>query len=189
MRKLSILILVLVFSLFVAGCALGGPAPTPSKEVKEIPAKVVNLTQLGIFDEPIEYQAPSPWYFVVQGTAEVEKYGAKDGVFYVTIKNVGDDFWHIQFGQHIVVKQGKNYKLSFDAKADTPRDIQVRFIQDQTWKIVVSKIFDLTTKMTTYTWEFAPSEKADIIVFDFGKVSDKSVPTTIYIDNVALEEN
>jgi hypothetical protein len=195
MKKFYALLLILIFTLFVAGCA---GAPTTSKETQQAvtevktpegTAKVVNVTKLGVFDEPITFSTPSNWYLVAQGTAELEEYGAKNGVFYVKIKNPGDAFWHIQFGTHVPLSANKKYKLSFEAKADTPRDLQVRAIQDQTWEIVEQKVFDLTTEMQKFEWEFTPKKDVHIIVFDMGKISEKSIATTIYLDNVELEEN
>ncbi len=178
MKKFSILFLFFIF-LFL-GSIQG--------EESSLQAKPKAIKSLGTFEEFVIYQAPSPWYIVVQGTAEVEEYGTKNGMFYIKITNPGNDFWHIQFGQHTPIKKETSYKLIFDAKSDKERDIQVRVIQDQTWKIVVKNIFNLTPEMRTYTWEFTPSEEAQIIVFDFGKISDKSIATTIYLDNVVLEE-
>ncbi|HOJ93432.1 MAG TPA: carbohydrate binding domain-containing protein [Dictyoglomaceae bacterium] len=195
MKRFYVGLLLIVFCLFIAGCA-GEPAQTTETapgvvEVKtpEGTAKVVNVTKLGLFEEPAFFSAPAPWYITIQGTAEVEDYGAKNGVFYVKIKTPGDAFWHIQFGQHVPIQANKTYKLSFDAKADEPRDLQVRALQDQTWEIISSQVFDLTTDMQTYTWEFTPAKDAHIIVFDMGKISEKSIATTIYLDNVILEEN
>lgn len=178
MKNFSILFLLFIFLFlgFIQG----------EKSSSQANPRVVKT--LGTFEKSVIYQAPSPWYLVVQGTAEIEEYGAKDGVFYVKINNPGNDFWHIQFGQHIPIRKGISYKLLFDAKSDKERDIQVRVIQDQTWKIVVKSIFNLIPEKRTYTWEFTPSEEAQIIVFDFGKISDKSIATTVYLDNVILEE-
>ncbi len=195
MKKYFGLLTIVILIFFIAGCA-GAPQVTTEEKapgVTEVTtptgkATVVNVTRLGVFDEPLMFSAPSNWYIVVQGTAEAEEYGSKEGVFYVKIKNPGDAFWHIQFGTHIPLSANKKYKLTFEAKADTPRDLQVRAIQDQTWEIVVSKVFDLTTEMQKFEWEFIPSKAAHIIVFDMGKISEKSIATTIYLDNVELTE-
>lgn len=181
MKKFSICFLI--FILLLLGFIQGEESLSTQEE-----PKAINIKNLGSFDQPLMFQSPSPWYIVVQGTAEIEEYGCKDGVFYIKITNPGNDFWHIQFGQHVPIKKETSYKLLFDAKSDEERDIQVRVIQDQTWKIIVKNIFNLTTQIKTYTWEFTPSEDAQIIVFDFGKISDKSISTSIYIDNVILEE-
>lgn len=195
MKKLSILLVLTLFIFFIAGCA-GAPQATTQEQAPAVTevttpagkATVVNVTKLGVFEEPLMFTAPSNWYIVVQGTAEVEEYGAKKGVFYVKIKKPGDDFWHIQFGTHVPLSANKKYKLTFEAKADDPRDLQVRVIQDQTWEIVVKNVFNLTTEMQKFEWEFTLPKDGHIIVFDMGKISEKSVATTIYLDNVELTE-
>ncbi|MGB9788436.1 MAG: carbohydrate binding domain-containing protein [Dictyoglomus turgidum] len=195
MKKLYLLLLLISFIIFIAGCA---SAPQVSQKettsgvvevtTPEGKAQVINVTKLGVFTENLMFSAPSNWYIVIQGTAEVEEYGAKNGAFYVKIKNPGDAFWHIQFGTHVPIPAGKKYKITFEAKADAARDLQVRVIQDQTWEIVESKVFDLTTEMQKFEWEFTPKKDGHIVVFDMGKVSEKSIATTIYLANVELVE-
>ncbi|MCX7720150.1 MAG: carbohydrate binding domain-containing protein [Dictyoglomus thermophilum] len=195
MKKIYIFLLLISFILFIAGCA-GSPQVTQQETapgVTEVTtpegkAQVINVTKLGVFNENLMFSAPSNWYIVVQGTAEVEEYGAKGGFFYVKIKNPGDAFWHIQFGTHVPLPANKKYKLTFEAKADAERDLQVRVIQDQTWEIVESTTFNLTTEVQKFEWEFTPKKDGHIIVFDMGKISEKSIATTIYIANVELVE-
>jgi hypothetical protein len=185
MKKIISILFILITSLFL----LGWTEAYTMQETSQPTTKPVKVTKLGLFDENVMFSAPSSWYIVIMGTAEAEEYGAKGGVFYVKIKNPGDAFWHIQFGTHVPINANKTYKLSFDAKADNSRDLQVRVIIDQTWEIVEQKTFDLTNEMKKFSWEFTPKKDAHIIVFDMGKISEKSIATTIYLDNVELEEN
>ncbi|PMQ00800.1 MAG: laminarinase [Dictyoglomus sp. NZ13-RE01] len=153
--------------------------------------KPKSVKVLGNFEEPVIYQAPQNWYIVIDASspAEAEEYGCKKGVFYIIINNVGTNFWHIQFGTHTPLKKNTKYVLKFDASSTKERDIQVRAIVNQApWPIIDKTVFNLTPEMKTYTWEFTLKDDATTIVFDFGKISDKSVPSTIILDNVILEE-
>ena len=149
----------------------------------------------GAFDKPIvndQAGKPNEWFIWEAGHygisgARVEKYGVKDGYAYIKLANSGTATWHIQFNQWIGLKRGKTYTISFKAKADAPRPINVKILQNHDpWANYFVKTVDLTTKWQTYSFTYTHPEDADEVVqisFELGH----NVPTTIYFDDIVIE--
>lgn len=89
-----------------------------------------------------------------------------------------------------VVTKDTIYRVTFDAKADLPRDIML-ILEDPAanWTRHFDQTFDLTTDWATYTTEFeftADSIETGKFGFFAGLVSENSVLTTVYLDNVTV---
>ncbi|MDD3478052.1 MAG: carbohydrate binding domain-containing protein, partial [Candidatus Izemoplasmatales bacterium] len=87
------------------------------------------------------------------------------------------------------IEQGRTYRISFDAKVDNPTPIQVVF-ENASYVRQFDHTFDLTTTMTTYTFEYFHANASmnnGKFGFFLGLVNSASVPTTFYIDNIVIE--
>jgi len=111
-----------------------------------------------------------------------------DGEFVITTDKLGSANWAIQFFQEgLVLEAGKTYRITFDAKADTVRDINVKLIDANSAENALT--VSLTDTLATYTFEFtyngtATSGKLD---FELGLINE-SVAGTVTFDNVKFEE-
>ncbi len=152
---------------------------------------------------------PSTW-LVVNGDMEIEQltpyaqpaelgwgwHGAgtfnaqiKDGVAKIDITNLGTVPYGVQFyQQNRIIEQGRFYKVTFDARADLARPIQVALEQGTTRRF--DQMVDITTTWATYTIEFQhllPGYTNGKFAFFMGLVGSTSVPTTVYLDNITVE--
>jgi len=149
----------------------------------------------GTFGEPIvndQANNPDEWFIWEAGmygisAARVSQYGAEDGCAQITLANSGTDAWHIQFNQWIGLRRGKTYIVSFKAKADVPRPINVKILQNHDpWINYFAQTVDLTTEWQAFSYTYTHPEDADEIVqisFELGL----HTPTTIYFDDVVVE--
>ncbi len=164
---------------------------------KELAAITFEEIDNGTFDEPIKNdQANDPnnwfiWYGLPYGmSGEVESFGIEKGVFWIKLKDLGEESWHIQFNQYVRLIPGREYKLTFEARADEGRDINVKLLHPTTYQIYAVESFDLIENMQKYELSFAlPADAYEIVnlSFELGKVSDKSKATTVYFDNIFIE--
>ena len=111
------------------------------------------------------------------------------GQYVVTTDLLGNANWAIQlFQEGLTVETGKTYRVTFDAMADTVREINAKVIFGNTTPESFSTIA-LTNTMATYTHEFlyegdATSAKLD---FELGVIG-ASVAGTVTFDNIKFEE-
>ncbi len=97
----------------------------------------------------------------------------------------------------LTYENGKTYQVSFDARADEARSMasQVGVLLDTApWFTIYGddyEVFELTTDMQTYTYTFTVSE-ADttdgVVTFELGSIEGDETVTTVYIDNVVVQE-
>ncbi|MGC9771515.1 carbohydrate binding domain-containing protein [Fervidobacterium islandicum] len=138
-----------------------------------------------------QVNAPFEWwlweaakYGVSDGN--VAAYGVKDGYAFIKIAAPGSDTWHIQFNQWVKLKQEKYYLISFRAKADQPRTINVKIsMNHDPWVNYFAQTVELTKEWNTYTFYYKHPDKADETVnfcFELGK----GPATTVYIADVIL---
>jgi hypothetical protein len=115
-------------------------------------------------------------------TGKVDK-----GEFAVTIDNGGVNPWDVHLGQKdVLIEQGKEYTVSFDAYATAARVISVIVGKNSDpWTVYCGdQTFPLTTSKQTYTFSFTmndPSDASARFGFDIGN----SLVDT-YFDNVML---
>jgi hypothetical protein len=111
-----------------------------------------------------------------------------DNMLLFTYSGAGTDSWNHQINfDNIAFEYGKTYKLTFDAKSDVARDIQVNIYDGSLGH--ESGAIALTTEMATYTHVFMYVGDADAKVeFQLGKLTDNFDGTMFYLDNVVIEE-
>ncbi|MFA5007218.1 MAG: immunoglobulin-like domain-containing protein [Candidatus Izemoplasmatales bacterium] len=101
------------------------------------------------------------------------------------------DDWNLFYGvqfymQNRTVTQGEIYRITFRAKADAPRPIQMQL---EPVASGFTTYFDLTTDWVTYTYEFAMTAATITngkFAFFVGDINGESVPTTVYLDDIAI---
>jgi len=128
---------------------------------------------------------------VVDGELRAEITGVGGGLWEPRLENIG-----------ITFEEGQAYEITFDARAEEPRSIHIQvgeLLDDAPWflnfKPAQTDIVDITTDMETYTVQFIMAEETNengALLFEFGTVEGgvgtDNLLTTVYLDNVAIEE-
>ena len=113
----------------------------------------------------------------------------KDGVAKIVVEELGTTPFGVQFYlQNREIVQGHIYRITFDAKADIARPIQIALEEGTSRRFDI--IVDIDTDWDTYVIEFQhilPGYVTGKFAFFLGLVGTTSVPTTIYLDNVKVE--
>ncbi|MEJ2628170.1 MAG: CARDB domain-containing protein, partial [bacterium] len=111
------------------------------------------------------------------------------GVFHAQITNGGGNVWNVSLYQYnLNIIKGNTYTVSFNAKADSPRDIlsAIAMSVSPFWLYNFDPEFSLTTDWQTYTYTFTmgfDTDPAARLGFDFG-TSD----TDVYLDHISCVE-
>ncbi|MFB9274006.1 carbohydrate binding domain-containing protein [Cohnella cellulosilytica] len=143
-----------------------------------------------------EMDAEEPWTLWVgtedwAGNASAS-FGIENGEAVLDIGSVGSQFWSVQFNQiGAALKQGKQYRLSFDARSTVARQIRVAVEIDGGDPQYLLRTVDLGGGMTRYSFDFDMTRvsRDDVkINFIVGNVSGGVAPHRIYLDNVFLAE-
>lgn len=131
-----------------------------------------------------------PWSGYAEGTATVENNEMK-----VSISQVGGASYAPQvYQKDLYFEKGGTYTVSFDARADENRKVNVNIGKELTtdpWFINYAEMstFDLTNEMKTYTVTFTMAEDTyhdGKLVFELGNIADGNAATNVYIDNVTV---
>lgn len=128
----------------------------------------------------------------------------EDHAFDITIKNTGDQDWHIQLKQNnVVLEKGQWYRLTFDAKSSVDRAISYAIQRNgavhkdaagnEDWTPYVQKKVNLTSGYQTIDVSFKMKEATDegsIFNIAMGAVGGDVISTQhrICIDNIKLEK-
>ena len=128
----------------------------------------------------------------------------EDHAFDITIKNTGDQDWHIQLKQNnVVLEKGQWYRLTFDAKSSVNRAISYAIQRNgavhtdaagnEDWTPYVQKKAKLTSEYQTIDVSFKMKEATDegsIFNIAMGAVGGDVISTQhrICIDNIKLEK-
>ncbi|MCA0989302.1 carbohydrate binding domain-containing protein [Guptibacillus algicola] len=132
------------------------------------------------------------WSGVAEGDASVV-----NGQLEVAISKTGAQSYSPQvFQENLVLENGKTYQVSFDAKSSIARDIKLVIgepLSNDPWfnTFTEPKVISITEEMKTQTMEFVMNQDTNVngkLVFELGKVNGESVPATITLDNVKIEE-
>ncbi|MCS7201265.1 MAG: family 16 glycosylhydrolase [Dictyoglomus sp.] len=149
----------------------------------------------GNFEYPLtndQTNWPDDWFvwfgsqYGMGGTATAK---VENKVAVVNVENYGGEPWHVQFNQWVGLSKGKTYKLTFKAKAENGRDINVKFLHPTNYTPYAIKTFTLTSDWQNFDLQF--SFNADYPVanlsIELGKTSN---PTTgkVYFDDFLLTE-
>lgn len=144
----------------------------------------------GDFEEeqltPLPQPAETGWGWHGTGVFTASIQG---GMAIIDVTALGTVPYGVQFyEQNRVIEQGRIYQITFDAKADIARPIQIALEEGTSRRF--DTIVDLTTDWATYTViidHILPGYTTGKFAFFMGLVGSTSVPTTIYLDNVAVE--
>jgi len=124
-------------------------------------------------DEPKNLAKPSKdlatWRLEQHETAKADIAAADDGIVVEVKETTGTD-WHVQVVQtNLDLAEGKDYTLTFKAKASADRAVPVNAMIDQDdWHAIgLSESADLTTDWKDFKYEF----KAEGIVKDKNRIS------------------
>jgi GH35 family endo-1,4-beta-xylanase len=94
--------------------------------------------------------------------------------------------WHVQVRQATPIIEGKNYRISFMAKADAARSISVSVQQDaDPYTTYFSESVDLTTTAKLYTMEFNATTSDPVAKLKFYVGSNS---TCLVLDKVEMSE-
>ncbi|MFA6692794.1 MAG: immunoglobulin-like domain-containing protein [Acholeplasmataceae bacterium] len=141
----------------------------------------------GDFSDPLE----APWgQWAGEGGANTTT--IVDGVLVYDVTAVGSLTYSNQFSQvDRIVETGKIYQVSFKAKADNVRPLQVQLEDRSNYTLYWNTIANLTTNWVTYTYAFEvtlPTISTGKLGFFAGNVGTTSVPTKIYLDDIVITE-
>lgn len=124
------------------------------------------------------------------GAATVE---VVDGEAKYTVTAIGGEFWTSQFQQlDLKLEKGKTYVLTFKARAEDARKMQVKLEKNGSDDAFIDEVIDLTTEMQTFTFEgevTIDTTTSGKLAFFLGLINesvDDSALTTVYIDDVTL---
>ncbi|HEY9061035.1 MAG TPA: carbohydrate binding domain-containing protein [Pseudobacteroides sp.] len=113
-----------------------------------------------------------------------------DGKLKVAITAVGDNPWSIGVNQsNISLEQGRQYRISFDAKSTINRKIRLS-VDKADYSKYFSLDLDITNEMKNYIVDF-PMSATDTnctLTFSIGNVSGAAEAHDIYLDNVRMVE-
>jgi len=133
------------------------------------------------------------WSGYAEGTMTEENNELK-----VAISQVGGASYAPQvFQKGLLFESGARYTVTFDARADLPRKMNVNIGKELTndpWFIsyMPTSTFDLTEEMKRYTIHFVMNQETyndGKIVFELGNIADGNVATNVYLDNVSIIKN
>ena len=133
------------------------------------------------------------WSGYAEGTMDEE-----NGELKVAISQVGGASYAPQvFQKGLLFENGASYTVTFEARADLPRKMNVNIGKELTfdpWFIpyVPTGTFDLTEEMKQYTIDFVMNEATfndGKIVFELGNIADGNAATNVYLDNVSIINN
>lgn len=101
-------------------------------------------------------------------------------------ENAGTENWHIQLRQLVPISNGKKYSISFLAKADQNRTIDVAIQHDaDPYTTHFEEHVTLTDEVQTFEFEFTSTENDALATLKFYAGNDAAC---VYIDNVEMYE-
>lgn len=192
----------------IMNVAVGGYWPGYPDETTVFPQKMyvkyikvykgVTMEQIdnGSFDYPIindQANVPDQWFlwygspYGMGGTAQVS-WDKNNRLAEINVINTGWESWHVQFNQWVGLVQGKTYRLTFKAKSDSMRDINLKFLHPTTYALYAQQTFNVTTEWQTFTIEFTFNSPYPVanLSFELGATSKPSTGK-VYIDDVELQ--
>lgn len=112
-----------------------------------------------------------------------------NGEYKLDVTQAGTQKYQIQLTQAgLILVQGKSYKVSFDAYAQAPRNLEFNFEQDvspYTSYLAAVQQYDLTTTKTKFIHTFTmtqPTDSSSRISFNAGAAAG-----ALFLDNIKLE--
>ncbi len=130
----------------------------------------------------------SGWNFITLGGAQATGV-VENGEYAISINNGGNNAWDVHLGQEeLLIENGKNYDVSFDAYVSSPRDIYAIVGKNSDpWTVYcgVQRI-SLTTTKNRYSYSFKmndPTDNQARLGFDVGASSGD-----VFFDNIRFNE-
>ncbi len=119
-------------------------------------------------------------------TPAVGSYDASSGELFVDVTTAGTDGWHVQLLQGgLTIRQYENYTVSFYARAESSRDIEVIVGEEGgEYTSYGQGTYTLTTTMTLYTFTFNMTEETDTGARFQINMGLEAV--SLYIDNISV---
>ncbi|NQT27754.1 family 16 glycosylhydrolase, partial [candidate division KSB1 bacterium] len=102
----------------------------------------------------------------------------------VNVQTLGNNPWDIQLSQQVlIIETGKQYEISFWAKADgNDRRMSTTVINTETYFVYGGESFTLTTDWSKYAFQFTPSVSADVALnIDLGLTTGQ-----FYLDDIVF---
>ncbi|MEH7444107.1 carbohydrate binding domain-containing protein [Bacillus sp. JJ1122] len=133
------------------------------------------------------------WSGYAEGTMSAEA-----GELKVAISQVGGASYAPQvFQKDLLFENGASYTVTFEARADQPRKMNVNIGKELTydpWFIpyMPTQTIDLTSEKRQYTITFVMNEETyndGKIVFELGNIAEGNAATNVYLDNVSIIKN
>jgi beta-glucanase (GH16 family) len=178
-----------------------GNVPTPPTKVHDIfidnvkcevkdSNHITSVVKNGTFDGTEE-----PWKLWTGDGGSATTSLTADGALKIAVSNIGPNSWSVQeFQEGLKFENGQRYSLSFKAKADEERKMNINIGKALTaspWftNYMPTKTVDLSDTMTEYNFEFTMNEPTydnGKLVFEVGNVAGGNAVTNVYIDDVVL---
>lgn len=123
---------------------------------------------------------------------------AEAGELKVAISQVGGASYAPQvFQKGLLFENGASYTVTFDARADESRKMNVNIGKELSWdpwfiSYMPTQTVDLTSEMKPYSFTFVMDEETyddGKIVFELGNIAGGNASTNIYIDNISITKN
>jgi hypothetical protein len=129
------------------------------------------------------------WYGSPYGMGGTATATVENKTAVVDVQDFGWESWHVQFNQWVGLTKGKTYKLTFKAKADNPRDINVKFLHPTNYTLYANQSFNLTSDWQNFelTFTFNADYPVANLSFELGKTGNPATGK-VYFDDVVLEE-
>src|SRR5699024_8891611 len=166
---------------------IADPEPEDPSEVVRDPLPTGNHIYNGTFDQGEERMGY--WEFSTDETADATTYigsATDQRRFEAHITNGGDNSEAVQLIQNdFRLEKDREYQLTFEASAETERDIQVAF-KNAASEMIHDETIQLTPFTDEYTVDFvmeAESDNTSSLQFNLG-----SHDSDVYIDNVFLKK-
>lgn len=168
----------------------------PTNVDKSQRSNLVSILNNWNFKEPIkndQLNFPFDWWIWEASkygisSARISRYDVKDGIIYLKIEDSGSDSWHIQFNQWVQLVPMKIYYISFKARADISKKINVKILQTHDpWVNYFAKTIELSKDWQIYEFYYVHPERADEIV-TFGFELGKTENTTVYFSDIVLRQ-
>lgn len=186
-KKLKIFLILIIIFFILTGCTSGkitGKDEIVEQTSSDEESKNNEFPKDIIINGNFSNSDLNDWDLFLggDGDAAIE---VINGELFVNIVEGGNERWHVQLRQlDRSIKKGAGYEVSFDARAEEPRRIESQVGKNsEPWTAYSEEeVFEITTDMQTYTYEFIMSRESDArgrFLIDFGKSN-----IDVYIDNI-----
>ncbi|MBB3108849.1 beta-glucanase (GH16 family) [Paenibacillus phyllosphaerae] len=145
-----------------------------------------SLVRNGTFDTDM-----NEWSLITSSGASAE--ATEAGELSVRLPGTGTQWWDEQLQQYdLLIKQGRTYRLEFDASSSVPRSMQAVVSKSSgDYAKYLNEEAALTEDSAHYSYTFTmehDSDMASVIAFGFGQPASAEGSHSVTLDNVRLYE-